>query len=113
MAYQHRATAAPSPLPWLPLPPAHLRDWALSLELEEVLGEGGRRAVLVEGGQASGRSSLLAQLAVDWGRGATYLQVTSTPPPPSPSPPPPPPGLPAGGPPGLLHHGPRPGKGSW
>ena len=44
--------------------------------MQELLGAtlDSRASILLEGKPASGRSSILRQIALDWSRGATYLQ---------------------------------------
>ena len=89
VAYQYRVlhgVVCPS-LPWLPPIQSHIQDWTLNLPSDYALAgkEGGvqellgatldsRASILLEGKPASGRSSILRQIALDWSRGATYLQ---------------------------------------
>ena len=89
VAYQYRVllgVVRPA-LPWLPPIQSHIQDWSLNLPSDYALAgkEGGvkdllgatldsRASILLEGKPASGRSSVLRQIALDWSRGATYLQ---------------------------------------
>ena len=69
-------------LPWLTSVSSSIGDWALRadqgchVELPDLLvSQADRRvSVLVEGGASSGKTSLLRQICLDWGRGASYLQ---------------------------------------
>ena len=69
-------------LPWLCSVSSSVTDWSLRAEaggqivLPELLVSqaDSRLAVLLEGGSSTGKTSLLKQLCLDWGRGASYLQ---------------------------------------
>ena len=91
MAYQYRVVlgGGTGPLAWLPQHASHVQDWSIILpslhspggqegELEEVVARTteGRLSILLEGRAATGRSSILKQVALDWSRGAAYCQVT-------------------------------------
>ena len=89
VAYQYRVLLETrcSSLPWLPPLQSQIQDWSVHLPSDYALAgkEGGvrdlftstndcRASILLEGKPASGRSSVLRQIALDWSRGATYLQ---------------------------------------
>ena len=82
--YHHRVWLdADSPaLPWLSPLTSSISDWALRGEaggqvvLTELLVSQAdtRLSILLEGGCSTGKTSLLKQICLDWGRGASYLQ---------------------------------------
>ena len=70
-------------LPWLTSLSSSIADWDLRGEegqevvLSQLLASQSshsRVSVLLEGGSSTGKTSLLRQVCLDWGRGAAYLQ---------------------------------------
>ena len=69
-------------LPWLSPVTSSISDWSLRGEAggQEVLTEllvsqaDTRVSIVLEGGCSTGKTSLLKQICLDWGRGASYLQ---------------------------------------
>ena len=69
-------------LPWLTSVTSSIADWSLrgeeggERELTDLLvSQADRRvSLLLEGGGSTGKTSLLKQICLDWGRGAAYLQ---------------------------------------
>ena len=69
-------------LPWFGSVKSSIDDWSLATESgeEESLPDifskysDKRLTLLLEGGTSKGKTSLLRQVCLDWGRGASYLQ---------------------------------------